>query len=128
MNTATSSAYERDANPEGRRGKSQPAGLREIGAQLQELTATVAESLAGLDSSLRRQFETRPYVTLGAAAGVGYVLAGGLPTRLTGILLGLGSRIVIPVIVHQLTALIHAQSISVNTREGDSRHDERYRQ
>ena len=57
------------------------------------LAGTLRQVTHGWQSVLRERLEQRPYVTLAAAAGVGYVLGGGLPTSLLRVLLGVGGRI-----------------------------------
>lgn len=42
---------------------------------------------------LERQTQQRPYAVLGAAAGIGFVLGGGLASRFGGILLSIGGRV-----------------------------------
>jgi hypothetical protein len=48
--------------------------------------------------------ERHPYAMLAAATGVGYVLGGGVPSRLTALLIGLGSRVFLEVAARDLTA------------------------
>ena len=56
------------------------------------LAGAVREATHGWQALLRDRLERRPYATLAVAAGVGYVLGGGLPTSLVRILLGVGGR------------------------------------
>lgn len=42
---------------------------------------------------LERQTKERPYAVLGTAAGLGFILGGGLASRLAGVLLAVGGRV-----------------------------------
>jgi len=64
------------------------ADLRALGEAATHLTR-------GWQSLVRDRIERRPYATLAAAAGVGYVLGGGLPTTLLRVLVGVGGRIAV---------------------------------
>ena len=57
-----------------------------------------------LERYLTEQVEERPYITLGVAAGVGYVLGGGLRSRLTAVLLGAATRLAMAVAARELAA------------------------
>ena len=51
------------------------------------------QSVVGIaQSAMREQMQARPYLTMGAAAGVGYVLAGGLASTLTRQLMKMGTK------------------------------------
>jgi hypothetical protein len=47
------------------------------------------------DAFLGRHAEERPYLILGAAAGVGFILGGGLASRMAGALLNLADRMAV---------------------------------
>ena len=70
---------------------------RRLAADLDDL---VGETRASLISALERH----PLLTLGAAATVGYVLAGGLASRLTLLGLGAGARLASASLVHHLAS------------------------
>jgi len=65
-------------------------------AAIKEAAIDAASSVNSLyhasHSLLERQAKERPYVVLGAAAGIGFILGGGLASRLAGILLAAGGR------------------------------------
>jgi ElaB/YqjD/DUF883 family membrane-anchored ribosome-binding protein len=71
--------------------------LSDYGRQIQHdasaLTATVQAATTGLESHLTAQVTRHPYGALGVAAGIGYVLGGGLRSRLTAALLGTATRL-----------------------------------
>ena len=77
------------------------------------LTSDAQGLVDELRGSLQHQLEARPYLTLGAAATVGYVLAGGLASRLTALALGAGAR------VGAATLLGHV--VQLGTRRGAAR-------
>jgi hypothetical protein len=56
----------------------------------------------GWRALLRARLERRPYATLAVAAGVGYVLGGGVPTALVRVLVGVGGRLALERVVAQL--------------------------
>jgi hypothetical protein len=60
-------------------------------ADTARLRAATSELVRALD--VRRRVQTHPYGALAAALGVGYVLGGGLFTRLTARLLKTGVRV-----------------------------------
>ena len=53
--------------------------------------------------SIERQLGRRPYATLAAAAGVGYVLGGGLATPLTRIAIGAMMRLAVALAVREVS-------------------------
>lgn len=61
---------------------------RQLASSVNELTTRARDAI---DTML----EERPYIVIGAAFAVGYVLAGGLRSKLTGLLVTLGGRYLI---------------------------------
>jgi phage shock protein A len=59
------------------------------------LAGTVRQVTRGWEALLRDRLEQRPYATLAVAAGVGYVLGGGVPSGIVRLLLGIGSRLAV---------------------------------
>ena len=82
--------------------------LSDYGRQIQHdaaaLTATVQDATTGLESHLTAQVTRHPYGTLGVAAGIGYVLGGGLSSRLTAALLGTATRLAMALAARELGA------------------------
>lgn len=74
-----------------RRGPCQVAA--ELEASAQSFLRTVESAGREIGDLLRERFERKPYCTLGVAVGVGYVLGGGVPSRLTGTLVLAATRI-----------------------------------
>jgi hypothetical protein len=72
-----------------------------------ELGQTATELYQSLD--VARQLEEHPYRTLAVAAGVGYVLGGGLFTSLTASLVRVGVRAaLLPMVQHAITGIAEA--------------------
>ncbi len=73
----------------------------------EELRATAADFGRALD--LRGRAQRHPYLMVAAAAGLGYVLGGGLFTRSTARLLGLAGRVAaFPMVRSELVSLAEA--------------------
>ena len=87
----------RDASSPTERQPQNSCSLGDHGRQIQHdaeaLAAAVRDATDGVQRYLTAQVEQRPFGTLGVAAGVGYVLGGGLSSRLTVVLLGAATRV-----------------------------------
>jgi len=59
-----------------------------------DVSASLGDLYRAADSFASEQTRERPHVALGVAAGVGFVLGGGLASRLGGTLLSVGTRFV----------------------------------
>jgi len=82
----------------------QPRSTSELVTELGQTAAELYESL-----DVARQLEEHPYRTLALAAGVGYVLGGGLFTPLTASIVRLGMRAaVLPMVQHAITGIAEA--------------------
>ena len=96
----------RDQQRDGGRRASRPLRIQERGREAyrdaQHLASTMEQAVDEIGQFLREQAEQRPYTSLATAAGVGYVLGGGVPSRLTRFLFGLGSRLAIEMFLHEL--------------------------
>jgi hypothetical protein len=81
-----------------------------------EDTEAVVEDLrklsAELGSLLRERLESHPYLTLGASAGIGYVLGGGLPKGSPALAIGLTTRMAASWLLRELggSAVGHAHA------------------
>ena len=102
--TGRTSASRKPNGPtgDGRLTRLQERG-RDVRRDARELATDLEQAAGEIEGFLREQLQRRPYTTLGAAAGFGYVLGGGIPSRLTRILLDLGTRIAFGMAVQQLT-------------------------
>src|SRR5512143_2027221 len=66
-----------------------------LGAELNDLGDTVHDVVDGCRALAREQLQQQPYVVLAVAAGVGYVLGGGLPRGVVRRLLLTGGRVML---------------------------------
>lgn len=73
------------------------------------------------DNPLGKIYMENPYVVLAAAAGLGYVIGGGLLTPFTRRLLRVGMKaLVVPVAASQLKSLASSGGLPLNGRGPDS--------
>ena len=79
---------------------------RQIHHDAHALAAAVQDAADDLERYLTEQVEQRPYITLGVAAGVGYVLGGGLRPRLTALLVGAATRLAMALAARELAARV----------------------
>ena len=75
---------------------------RQIQHDAEALAGAVREATNGVQRSLTEQVEQRPFSTVGVAAGVGYVLGGGLSARLTAMLLGAATRVAMALVAREV--------------------------
>ena len=75
-----------------------------LSADITELGDAVRELADGFQSVARDQLRRQPYVAIAIAAGVGYVLGGGLPRGIIRGLLTLGGRVMLESTVANLAA------------------------
>jgi ElaB/YqjD/DUF883 family membrane-anchored ribosome-binding protein len=78
-----------------------PAELRDA---WDEVSSSVGELYRAADTFASEQTRARPHVALGVAAGIGFVLGGGLASRLGGTLLSVGARLVATRVLEELTS------------------------
>jgi hypothetical protein len=64
----------------------------------------VQEAADSAQHYLTEQVARRPYRTLGVAAGIGYVLGGGLSSRLTTLVFGAATRLAMALAARELGA------------------------
>ncbi len=74
---------------------------RQVQREARALATGLEEAADEIEGFLREQMEQRPYGVLAAAAGVGYVLGGGIPSPLTRLLLDYATRFAFTVAVMQ---------------------------
>ena len=77
---------------------------RQIHHDAGALAAALREAADEVERYVTQQVEERPYATLGVAAGVGYVLGGGLRSRLTAVMLGTATRFAMAMAARELAA------------------------
>ena len=98
MTTQTTRAPRRDTN--GSNGADHPIAdlsrqAHRLGAELNDLGDTVHDLVDGCRALARERLQQQPYVVLAVAAGVGYVLGGGLPRGIVRRLLLTGGRVML---------------------------------
>lgn len=79
----------------------QQKGAR-VRSEVSGLTAEVEGALGDLERIVRDQLEQRPYATLTAASGLGYVLGGGMPLALTRMLVNMGGRLALVMLAQRV--------------------------
>jgi hypothetical protein len=79
---------------------------RQIRKDATTLATEVRDTSADLEQYLNEQLKQHPYATLGVAAGLGYILGGGLRSKMTMVLLGLGTRLATTMVTQELAARI----------------------
>lgn len=87
----------------------------------QQLYSEAKSAVSDLNDfvDLRGRVQRHPYAMLAAAAGVGYVLGGGLFTPLTGRIVRLGIRLAaLPFVKEELVAMAEAAVDSLAARSG----------
>lgn len=94
-----------DATPSATR---EPRSIGEHARRIQRdatsLAAEVRDTRSDLERTLTEQMTDRPWLTLGMAAGAGYLLGGGLRSRLTVVMLGAATRLVTAIAARELGA------------------------
>jgi len=77
---------------------------RELRREIGELIATAERILGETEAVLRSELARRPYLTLGVAAGAGYVLGGGVPSRVARWAAGVGMRVLLMSLVQEIVS------------------------
>src|SRR5215207_6385941 len=65
-------------------------------------TAEIEDALGDYERVVRDQLAKRPYATLGAASGLGYVLGGGVPVAFGRMLFAMGGRLAFVMMAQRL--------------------------
>jgi len=88
-------SYGIDGDPTGGGGDNPGVvrAARKVGESLGELGRALSDTREGIVEPLAGFIQERPIVAVGIAFGVGYLLAGGLFSRASGRLLGIGWRL-----------------------------------
>lgn len=119
-------ASPRKARSSSERGSRDPGShvgsgtLREYGAAL---TRSFRDAAEELDWSPTRAVREKPYATLGLAAGVGFLLGGGLSPRILGAAFGLSTRLVINALLQGIDPRRPGSSSSLAVDEDDDDED-----
>ena len=92
--------------PQSRDSRSLASHGRQIQHDAEALAAALRDATDGVQRYLTAQVAQRPFGTLGVAAGVGYLLGGGLGSRLTVVLLGAATRMATALVAREVGARI----------------------
>ena len=92
------------------------------------LTAEVEGALGDLERVVREQLERRPYATLAAASGLGYVLGGGVPVALSRMLFGMGGRLAFVMMAQRLARRPRPAAATTRNRRRSDDHAESFRE
>jgi hypothetical protein len=87
--------------------------------EAQELASSIKDVSQDLGGFLAEQLERRPYAVLGVAAGFGWVLGGGLASRLTRTGLRLGARFGLGLLLRQVIEQ-QAAALTGGARSGEA--------
>jgi len=79
--------------------------MQEIGHDAQVLSAALSDAARDVERYLTTHVRQTPARSLAIAAGLGYVLGGGLRSRLTSLVLQVGSRLAMAIAAQELGAL-----------------------
>jgi hypothetical protein len=72
-----------------------PTSTEGVKEAVHDVASSVEELYRVANDYVGRRAEDRPYVVLGAAFGIGFVLGGGLASRLGGVVATLGSKLLV---------------------------------
>lgn len=68
------------------------------------LADSVQEAAGQIENAVAVQMRERPWTTIALAAGAGFVIGGGLATRLTRLMIGVGGRMLVAMMIQELGA------------------------
>lgn len=101
---------------------------REVRDQATALSKSVQTAVKDIDQVLERQMVERPYAVLGIAAGVGFVLGGGLSPMIFRRALGLGTKLAIDLaLAGALGAAVNGNGEATNGGEGETKREKKQR-
>lgn len=69
---------------------------------VETLAHTASTAAQQFGSYVKEQLEERPYATMGAVAGVGFILGGGLTLRMGSLLFGTGGRLIASIVLREV--------------------------
>ncbi|NUN12823.1 MAG: hypothetical protein HUU55_04230 [Myxococcales bacterium] len=92
---------------------------RQLHAEADALRGSAQNIIVTVRDTLRTNLATRPYVTLAAVAGVGYLLGGGLTPRLARSLVVTGMRMAAGTIANEMLAAATRPTPPLTTSPSD---------
>ncbi|MCO5166368.1 MAG: hypothetical protein M9894_08390 [Planctomycetes bacterium] len=112
---------DRSQGREGRDGHAHRNRIFEHTAELkeeaQDLASSIKDISADVSVMLKEQLDQRPYAVLGVAAAFGYVIGGGLPSRITRAGLSIGLRLGMGMLMRQF---VEGQMSAMTSGGGES--------
>lgn len=100
--------------------------LHELQGEAEALLSTLDRTSNELGAALRAHLAKHPYAVLATAAGIGYVLGGGLPSPLTRMLVVLGGRAGFELLSRELGSRL-AEGVSNGAQKRDDETSQRNR-
>jgi hypothetical protein len=91
----------------------------ELRGEAEEVAAELNERVARARETVAAFVDEHPLAAVGIAFGTGYVVAGGLVSKMTGRLLKVGTRLALGLIVRQ--AMVSLPAMMLTPREGGAR-------
>ncbi len=88
---------------------------RQIQHDAQTLVTTLQDAANDAQHFIVDELKRNPFATLAVAAGVGYVLGGGLSARMTKVMVGVGTRLAMAVAARELSVWVDASRASKTT-------------
>ena len=79
-----------------------PNSTRRVRRDAEALAGSVQEAAGQIEHAVAVNMRERPWTTIAVAAGAGFVLGGGLATRTTRILLGMGGRLAFTMLLQEM--------------------------
>lgn len=79
-----------------------PRTTQRVRHDAEALAQSVQDAAGQVENSIAENMRERPWSTLAVAAGVGFVLGGGLATRMTRLMIGMGGRLAFAMVVQEL--------------------------
>lgn len=108
------SAETSDKKADGRDLSSAWSESRQAKAEADRLAEAIRRARVEWEELLRQRLKQRPYATIAAAVGVGYVVGGGLAPHVIRSVVGIGGRMAAGVLMQRLLATPLAGSFSSN--------------
>jgi hypothetical protein len=87
---------------------------RQAGSDVNALVDALEDMVNEAGQMMQHQVEHRPYTTVAAAVGVGFVLGGGLATRLTRTLVSIAGRLALAVTAREISRRFGSSTGSVH--------------
>jgi hypothetical protein len=98
-----------------------PQYTRRVRHDAELLAQSVQEAAGQVEKSIAESLRERPWTTLAVAAGAGFVVGGGLATRMTRVMLAMGGRLAFAMVMQELGARVGLKAPSASDTNNDRR-------